>query len=117
MRAIQSENPRIQPYACYTLAQVRYRQGRVNDAEHVFQTGLGAARQSGDEYIAAYLHRAYGQMLCHESKHTGALDQLQTGCDLFSKLQMTAELEKTEQLLAKCGPDQQISDSTIGNDE
>ncbi|MFN2141629.1 MAG: hypothetical protein ACK2U5_14165 [Candidatus Promineifilaceae bacterium] len=117
MRAIQSENPRIQPYACYTLAQVRHRQGRVNDAEHVFQTGLGAARQSGDEYIAAYLHRAYGEMLCHESKYTGALDQLQTGCDLFSKLQMTAELEKTEQLLAKCGPDQQISDSTIGNDE
>jgi len=117
MRAIQSENPRIQPYACYTLAQVRHRQGRVNDAEHVFQTGLGAARQSGDEYIAAYLHRAYGEMLCQERKKPAARDQLQTARDIFAKLQMTAELEKSEQLLAECSQDQRVKGSTIGSDE
>ncbi len=102
LRAIQSENPRVQPYACYTLGQVRYRQDRVADAEYVFQSGIRAAAQSRDEFIGAYLYRIYGQVLCQEQKVSEGLEKLGTARECFERLQMAAEVEQTAQIIESC---------------
>lgn len=102
LRAIQSENPRVQPYACYTLGQVRYMQNRAADAEHIFQTGLQAAQQSRDDFIAAYLHRAYGRVLCQEDRREDGFEELSRALDIFTQIQMKPEAEKTTRLIELC---------------
>ena len=95
LRAIQSEDRRLQPYACYTLGQVRYAQNRLADAEHVFQTGIDAAKQSRDDFIAAYLYRVYGKVLCQEKRLIDGLANLRTALDYFNHLKMPSESEQT----------------------
>ena len=77
-------------------------QKRTADSEHVFQTGIPAAKRSGDDFIAAYLYRAYGQVLCQEERSEEGLESLAKAFDLFSQLQMNPEVEKTDQLISTC---------------
>jgi tetratricopeptide (TPR) repeat protein len=101
-RAIQSENPKVQPYAFYTLAQVRYAQDRVADAEHVFRSGIDLAARSRDNFILAYLYRAYGQIMCREQRAAEGRQNLTKARDLFSQLEMAPEVEETNRLLVGC---------------
>lgn len=102
LHAIQSENMRVQPYACYTLGQIRYTQGRVMESEHVFQTGLRVAKQTGDDFITAYLYRAYGQSLCQETKHEESVEKFSRALNLFVQLGMVSEVEMTNRLIINC---------------
>jgi tetratricopeptide (TPR) repeat protein len=102
LRAFQSENPRVLPYACYTLGQIRYEQERFADAEHVFQTGIQFTTRSGDDFIAAYLYRAYGELLCRENRVEEGLASLKRAADIFLKMEMTPEVQKTGQLIGSC---------------
>ena len=99
LRAIQSEIQRVQPYACCTLGKVRYAQQRTADAEHVLQTGIAAAEQAQDLFIAAYLYRAYGQLLCGEERRPQALANLASALALFEQLAMPGEVAETAQLI------------------
>jgi tetratricopeptide (TPR) repeat protein len=100
LRAFQSENPRVLPYACYTLGQIRFEQKRFADAEHVFQTGIQSAARTGDDFIAAYLYRAYGEVLLRNNRNEIGLENLQRAVDIFAKMEMKPEMHKTEQLIS-----------------
>lgn len=102
LNALHTENPRVQPYACYTLGQVRHRQKRMAESEIVFQTGIQTAELTGDAYIAAYLYRAYGHMLCRETRGEEGIAKLQRALDLFSQFKMQPEVERTNRLIATC---------------
>jgi tetratricopeptide (TPR) repeat protein len=102
LRAIQSENPRVQPYACYTLGHVRYAQDKAAESEHIFQIGISAAQKTGDNFILAYLYRAYGRVLCHDGRYEEGIERLRKAFVLFSQLEMSLEVEETNTFINTC---------------
>lgn len=99
LRAIQSENPRVQPYACYTLGQIRHSQKRIEESEQVFKRGVRVAEQTGDDFIAAYLYRAYGTMQSQEGRTEAGVQTLEKSRERFAKLTMEHEVEITAKLI------------------
>ncbi len=99
LRAIQSENPRVQPYACYTLGQIRHLQKRIEESEQVFKRGVRVAEQTGDDFIAAYLYRAYGTMQSQEGRTEAGVQTLEKSRERFAKLTMEHEVEITAKLI------------------
>lgn len=99
LRAIQSENPRVQPYACYTLGLIRYAQSRTTESEHAFQTGIYAAQKTGDDYISAYLYQGYGRISCQDGRYDEGVKRLRKALFLFSQLDMKPETEETSKLI------------------
>jgi len=98
-KARNSENPRIQPYVCYTLGLIHQTKQKPQLAENVFQFGLEAAKQTEDRFITAYLHRVYGALLIQEDCLDQGASELQTALTLFTEMGITHEIEKTQLLL------------------
>lgn len=99
-KARQSENPRIQPYACYTLGLIYKAKKKHQAAEDMFQFGLQIATQTEDKFIAAYLHREYGSFLMELDRSKEGLLHLQTALNLFTELNIPHEIDKTQSAIA-----------------
>jgi tetratricopeptide (TPR) repeat protein len=95
-KARNSENPRVQPYACYTLGLIHQANENYQAAGDVFHFGLQVAAQNEDRFIAAYLHRVYGLLLLQQSQQTEGMTQLQTALNLFTEMDIPHEIEKTK---------------------
>ncbi len=99
MRAVMTENPPVQPYAYYTIAQVIQAKGDAAGANQAFQTGIQWAKRNEDSFIAAYLHRVYGSFLLAQEHTEEGRAQLKKALDLFTSLNIPLEVDKIRQLL------------------
>lgn len=95
-KARNSENLRVQPYACYTLGLIHQAKENPQSATDVFQFGLQVAVQTEDQFIAAYLHRVYGLLLLSQNRQEEGTTQLQNALDLFIEMGIPHEIEKTK---------------------
>ena len=100
MRAVQSENPPVQPYAYYTIAQVLQAKGDSERAQQAYRTGIQWAERNEDSFISAYLYRVYGVFLLAQNRTEEGRVELRKALDLFTHLHIPHEKEKTHQILA-----------------
>ena len=98
-QAMATENPPVQPYALYTIAQVFQAKGNLSGASQAFQMGLQWAERNEDSFIAAYLHRVYGSFLLDRGQTEDGVAELARALDLFMRLGIPLEEEKTRRLL------------------
>ena len=98
-RALQAKNPRVHPYALYTLGLIYQAKQEMDQAEQFFQRGLICAGQAEDRFIAAYLHRAFGQMLLESSSNERGNNELHEALTIFTDLSMEHEVARTQALL------------------
>lgn len=98
-KAMATENPPVQPYALYTIAQVFQTKGDLSGASQAFQMGLQWAERNEDSFIAAYLHRVYGSFLVDQGQTDDGVAELARALDLFMRLGIPLEEEKTRRLL------------------
>lgn len=99
-RALQSGTPRVEPYVYYTLGLIKQTQKAFPEAEQYFQRGITQAELAEENFIAAYLYRAYGRMLLETNDPNQATANLIKALTLFAGLSMQHEVEKTQALLA-----------------
>lgn len=99
-KAINSEHLIVQPYAIYTLGQIHAAKQKFTLAEQAFETGIELARQIGDQFIEAYLHRISGQILLKNMEYEAAKNRIKEALGLFAKLSLQHEIDKTEQILS-----------------
>ena len=97
-RALQSGNPRVQPYVCYTLGLIHQAKKNLSQAAHYFQRGIDNAEQAEERFIAAYLYRAYGRMLLENGNNDQGTNKLNQALALFTDLTMQHEVAKTQEL-------------------
>lgn len=98
-RAIRSENQRVQPYAWYTLAQLKFQLKDIEASNIGFETGISIAEKNNDRFILAYLHRKYGELLLTQGKREDGIHNLLFASELFSDLKMVHEVQTTERMI------------------
>ena len=102
LRAISSENIRVQPYAYYTLGQIQHAKHKPEAAEQSFLIGIETAEKTEDKFISAYLHRIYGLFFMKEGLTDKGLTLLEIALELFNLLNIPHEIENTQLAINNC---------------
>ncbi|WP_420643619.1 hypothetical protein [Candidatus Leptofilum sp.] len=100
-RVLQTEETHAYPYAQFTLGLVAEAEERLATAVTHFTESRDQAHKNDDPYMAAYAWRALGKVLLKQQEAAASKDALMQASHQFKTLGLLAELEKTEQILAK----------------
>jgi tetratricopeptide (TPR) repeat protein len=99
-KVLQTEEIHAYPYAQFTLGLVAQAEGMLDTAVALFTESRNQAQSNDDTYMSAYAWRALGSVLLAQGETTSGQEALAEAAQRFKLLGLTAELEKTERLLA-----------------
>ncbi|MFZ1396160.1 MAG: tetratricopeptide repeat protein [Candidatus Promineifilaceae bacterium] len=99
-KVLQTEEAHAYPYAQFTLGLVAQAEGVLETAVAHFTESRNQAQSNDDTYMAAYAWRALGSVLIAQGETAVGQEALAEAARRFKLLGLTAELEKTERLLA-----------------
>ena len=94
-RVLVMEEPRLRPYALYTLGLVHQRQGRPEYAASAYSDGIRTAQHNGDRFIEAYLHRLFGRLHIEEGDWQSGQVEMDTALSMFADMGIEFEVEST----------------------
>ncbi|MEZ4590749.1 MAG: tetratricopeptide repeat protein [Chloroflexota bacterium] len=99
-KVLQTEETHAYPYAQFTLGLVAQAEGELGTAVAHFTESRNQAQRNDDTYMAAYAWRALGSVLIAQGETESGQEALAEARRQFKQLGLTAELEKTERLMA-----------------
>ncbi|MCB8925619.1 MAG: tetratricopeptide repeat protein [Ardenticatenaceae bacterium] len=99
-KVLQTEETHAYPYAQFTLGLVAQAEGVLATAVSHFTESRNQAQSNDDLYMTAYAWRALGSVLMAQGETTAGQEALAEARRQFKQLGLTAELEKTDRLLA-----------------
>jgi tetratricopeptide (TPR) repeat protein len=100
-KTLAMEETHTFPYALFTLGLIRRRQKKYTEAEKILRQAEQVAADNADGYMQAYAMRLLGEILADQNKKEDAAQMLRRACHQFEHLNIPAEIEATQKLLAK----------------
>jgi TolA-binding protein len=100
-KTLTMEETHTFPYALFTLGLIRRRQKKYTEAEKILRQAEQVAADNADGYMQAYAMRLLGEILADQNKQEDAAQMLRRACHQFEHLNIPAEIEATQKLLAK----------------
>jgi tetratricopeptide (TPR) repeat protein len=102
-KTLSFEEGHAYPYALYTLGLVRRAQRRYGEAEKVLRQAQAVAADNEDGYMEAYAWRLLAEVLAVQDKQEMARQVAQQALTQFERLNIQAEINATQKLLASLG--------------
>lgn len=99
-KTLSLEETHAYPYALYTLGLVKRAQKRYAEAEKALQQAQMVAADNADSYMEAYAWRLLAEVLAVQNKQESARHIAQQALNQFERLNIQAEIKKTQTLLA-----------------
>ncbi len=100
-KTLSFEETHPYPYALYTLGLIRRAQNKHGPAEQFLRQSQEIAADNEDSFMEAYALRLLGEVLVDQDKAGTAVPLLRQALDLFQRLNIRSEADKTEKLLHK----------------
>lgn len=100
-KVLQTEETHAYPYAQFTLGLVAEAKDELDTAVAHFTESRDQAQTNEDLFMAAYAWRALGGVLVKQGEMQDGQQALSEAAAQFRVLGLTAEMEKTEQLLTR----------------
>ncbi len=100
MLGIHQEEVENLPYTMVTLSLVRQAQGNPSAAIDLLTQAIQIAEENKDRWQTAYSRRTLGEVYAENGAREAARSELGAALALFRQMEIAAEVEKTEKLLA-----------------
>ena len=103
-KVIDMENRQLTPYGFYTLGRIYTACADWQRAELSFKQSIRVGEMNNDQFVVAYSQRELGSMYGQMQQFTQAQQALQAALQSFNRLQITAEIAKTQTQLEALVP-------------
>ena len=101
--ALARAERQIEPYALYTLGQVKQARGELAEATATFVESVLKARTNDEPYMEAYAQRALGKVCLEQGDTVRGRQALTDALQLFERLRIPDEISETQDALQASG--------------
>ena len=103
LKTIEQEEADTFAYGLWILGRVRRAQAGYAEAIQLLTQAIQISQENEDRWQVAYCRRTLGEVYADQQEMTAAMAELESAIGLFQQMQLEAEAQKTEALLAAMG--------------